>query len=436
MKKGKILSMIALVLSLLMMMSVFSACGSQSGSQTSNNSNQNSAQAQSAAGGGSAQKVEIQWWTPNWDEPESREMAAEFEKANPNVKVNLVITDWETYKSKITAAISADNAPELSTVLTTDVGPFAKLGLAAPLNDYAAKENINLDDFIKPALDIVTIDGKIYGLPFRHDGSGMYYNVDLLKAAGYNEFPKTWNEFVKMCKKLTKDGVYGFAWPLGNQANAATRLIQQLYSNGGDVLNADETQCLLDSDAAKKALSNIVNSIKEGYASQNSLEWDNTKMREAFGAGQLAVNFSGPFDVDTLKKDYPNLNFKTAVIPGVDGMGVTTANGWTVMMAEKSVNKDAAAKFLAYIIKPENQIRLTDTFPASKTAIKDPKYSTEYLAPFAEQLNNSKPEPTYKAWPEMEPIIYNYIQQAVSGSISVDEACANMTKEINAILKQ
>lgn len=435
MKKSKVLSMLALVLSIVMLVSILAGCGSQDNNQSSQSSSQSSSQPVSTETGTPAEKVTIQWWTPNWDEPESRQMVTEFEGTNSNIKVDLVITDWDTYKSKVTTAISANNAPELSTVLTTDVAPFTKLGLAAPLNDYAAKENIDLADFIKPALDIATVDGKIYGLPFRHDGSGMYYNVDLLKNAGYNEFPKTWDEFVAMSEKLTKDGVYGFAWPLGNQANAVTRLIQQLYTLNGDILSADETKCLLDSDVAKKALGNIVNSIKEGYASPNSLEWDNTKMRDAFGSGQLAVLFSGPFDIDTLKKDYPNLNFKTAVIPGINGMGCTTSNGWTVMMAEKSTNKDAAAKFLAYIIKPENQIRLTDSFPASKTAIKDAKFSTEYLAPFAEQLNNSRPEPAYKAWAEMEPIIYSYIQQAVSGSTSIDEACANMTKDINAILK-
>jgi len=431
MKKSNVLAM---VMSMAMLMSVAAGCGNQGKDQSSDQTATTTTTATTATSS-SEEKVTIQWWTPNWDEPESKEMATEFETANSNIKVDLVITDWDTYKSKITTAISANNAPELSTVLTTDVAPFAKLGFAAPLNDYTAKESINLDDFIKPALDITTVDGKIYGLPFRHDGSGMYYNVDMLKAAGYNDFPKTWDEFATMNKKLTKGGTYGFSWPLGNQSNAVTRLIQQLYTNNGEVLNADETKCLLDSEAAQKALGNIVNSIKDGYASPNSLEWDNTKMRDAFGTGTLAVLFSGPFDIDTLKKDYPKLNFKTAVIPGNDGMGCTTSNGWTIMMAEKSTNKDAAAKFLAYIIKPENQIRLTDSFPSSKTAIKDPKFSTEYLAPFAEQLNNSKPEPAYKAWAEMEPIIYNYIQQAVSDSMSIEDACKNMTKDIDAILK-
>ena len=60
------------------------------------------------------------------------------------------------------------------------------------------------------ALDITSVDGKEYGVPFRYDGSSIYYNIDMLKAAGYDAFPETWDEMVEMSKKLSKDGVYGF----------------------------------------------------------------------------------------------------------------------------------------------------------------------------------------------------------------------------------
>lgn len=391
--------------------------------------------------GGSAGKEEsakgdtatIQWWTPNWDEKESREMAEEFETANPGIKVDLVVTDWETYKDKITTAISASGAPELFTILLTDVKPFAEKGLLQPLSGMGKEAGINYDDFIKPALDITSLDGQVYGVPFRYDGSGIYYNVEMLKAAGYEDFPKTWDEMVDMSKKLSGDGKYAFAWPLGNQANAVTRFVQQLYTYGGDVLNEEENKCFLDSQEAVKALSNIADSIKDGYASPSSMEIDNTKMRDLFGTGQLAFNFSGPFDVDSLKADYPDLKWKTAVIPG-NGMGCTTANGWCVSMAKNSKHTEAAAKFLAYITTPENQARLTDSFPASKTAIQYEKYSSEELKPFAEQLENSRPEPTYTSWAEMEPVIYNYMQSAISGTMTPGEACSQMTKDIDAII--
>ena len=101
----------------------------------------------------------------------------------------------------------------------------------------------------------------------------------------------------------------------------------------------------------------------------------------------------------------------------------------------KEENKEAAARFTAYIVEPENQARLTQSFPASKTSIQDEKFSTDILKPFAEQLNNSRPEPTFTRWSEMEPIIYEYIQNAVSGSMTVEDACEAMTNDINALLQ-
>lgn len=432
MKNRKLLSMA--IAALLLAGSLAGCTGAPAASSSAPAADASGAAATSSEGAATGKQVTIQWWSPNWDEPESREMVAEFEAANPDIKVDLVITDWDTYKSKIAAAISTNNAPELSTVLTTDVAPFAKQGLLADLTTLAPQAGVNMADILKPALDIATVDGKVYGIPFRHDGSGIYYNEELLKAAGYESFPETWEEMVEMSKKLTTGNVTAFAWPLGNQANAATRLVQQLYTYGGDVLDTDEKTCLLNSEAGKKALANIVNSVKESYASASSAEIDNTKMRDMFGSGQLAFNFTGPFDIETLKTDYPDLKFKTAVIPGDTGMGCTTANGWTIVLAEKATNKEAGAKLLAYLTTAENQARLTDSFPASYEALKMEKFSTPELAPFAQQLENSRPEPTYTRWAEIEPIIYQYLQNAVAGTMSVDEAADAMATDITALL--
>ncbi|MCD7737179.1 MAG: sugar ABC transporter substrate-binding protein [Lachnospiraceae bacterium] len=387
--------------------------------------------------GAAEEQTTIEWWTPNWDEEVSREFVEEFEAENPDIHVELVITDWDTYKDKITVAISTTGAPELVTILLTDVAPFAEKGLLEPLTERAEANGIDMSDFIDAALDITSVDGEAYGLPFRYDGSGIYYNVDILSEYGYDSFPETWDEMLELCDLLYADGIYGFAWPLGNQANAATRLVQQLYTYGGDVLNDDETECLLNSDAAISALNAIVSTIENGQASPSSLEYDNTTMREAFGAGELAFNFTGPFDSSTLDEEYPDLNYATAVIPGIDGMGVTTANGWCVAMAQNcdEENKDAAARFMAYIVQPENQARITQSFPASKTSIQYEEFSTDVLAPFAEQLDNSRAEPSYTRWSEMEPIIYEYIQYAVSGSMTVEEACEGMTQDINSLLQ-
>ena len=423
-KHGKKLT--ACILSLTLALSL-AACGSD-GSASANGAQ---------SGNGSTAQTTIQWWTPNWDEEVSKEFVSEFEAENPDIHIELVITDWDTYKDKITTAISTTGAPEIVTILLTDVAPFANKGLLEPLNERMTSAGTDMEDFIDAALDITSVDGEAYGLPFRYDGSVIYYNVDILAQYGYESFPTTWDEMLELCDLIKADGKYGFAWPLGNQANAATRFVQQLYTYGGDVLNEDETECLLNTPAAISALDAIASSVQNGQASPSSLEYDNTTMRDAFGSGELAFNFTGPFDAATLDADYPELNYATAVIPGVDGMGCTTANGWCVAMPKncKEENKEAAARFTAYIVEPENQARLTQSFPASKTSIQDEKFSTDILKPFAEQLNNSRPEPTFTRWSEMEPIIYEYIQNAVSGSMTVEDACEAMTNDINALLQ-
>ena len=75
----------------------------------------------------------------------------------------------QTYKSKITTAISAGNAPELFTILLTDVVPFADKELLEPLDELGGNAGVDFGDILKPALDIVSTNGKAYGVPFRYD---------------------------------------------------------------------------------------------------------------------------------------------------------------------------------------------------------------------------------------------------------------------------
>lgn len=412
-------------------------CGSMLGGCAGESS---SAQPQSGSAAASsseaqAEPVTITWYTPNWDEPESYEMAAEFEEMNPDIHVELVITEWASYKEKaITALSDENNSPDVYTILLTDAPAFARRGMLEPLDELGEQAGMDWSDFLAPALETSSLDGTIYCAPFRYDGSGVYYNVDMLADAGYEAFPETWAETLEMCEALKAKGYMPTAWYLGEQSNACVALVIQLYTEGASILNEDETECLLNSDEAKRALNNIVETMQKGYASPSSLEMDNSRTRDAFGAGSVAFVYSGPYDVEVLETEYPDLNFATTVLPGVDGMGCTQANGCGAAIGAHSKQKEAAAKFLAYITLPENQARLTDSFPASYTASEYEQFSGELLQPFVEQLENSRAEPAYEHWVEMQPIIYSYIQSAISGSMSVDEACEGMTEEINALL--
>lgn len=377
----------------------------------------------------------IQWWSPNWDETDSRKLISEFEELNSDIKVDLVVTDWDTYKAKTTTALTGKKAPELYSVLLTDVKPFAEKRLVSPVFDLCKEAGTDWSDMIPASIDIISYNNEAYAIPFRYDGSGVYYNKAAIKSVGYDEFPTTWANVIDMSDKLLEKGEYTpTAWTFGNQTNAVTRFAQILYTFGGNFMNDDNSKCTLNSKESIQALTFLNEMLEKGYAPKSSLELDNTRLRDTFGANQMAYYIGGPFDIDVLVNDYPQIDFGTATLPGINSMGTTTANGWCVIMAENTTNKEEAARFLSFLGEAKSQIQLTDSFPSSYTALKEPKFSTEYLIPFAKQLETSKAEPSYSRWAEMQPIIYEYMQDTFSGKISPAEACQKMANDITSLL--
>ena len=394
--------------------------------------------------GWTAGKTTISWWVPNWDEPVVRELVAEFEEKNPDIAVKIVITTWDTMANKILLALMSGNTPDLITELESRIKLYAARGLLTNLDPYYAKD-LNQDDFISSALELNSYNGSIYGMPFRHDGSGMLYNKDMFRKAGLDpdEFPKTWQEYLEVANKLTidtdQDGridQYGLAWPLGNQANATTRYIQLLYSFGGDILSEDGSRCLLDSEQAIKAMQQLRDTIvKSKVAPRSSMELDNTTLRGLFINQKIAMYVGGQFDIAPIQKEAPDIDLGTAVIPGPGGMGTTTVNGFSLILPQEAKHPEEAWRLIKFVAEPENMARLTDTFPGRKSALELAKFNQELLKPFARQLEKGKSEPSFNDWPEMEKVLYYYLQKVILDEMDVEQAMKSVTVEINKILK-
>ena len=106
-------------------------------------------------------------------------------------------------------------------------------------------------------------DGKMWMMPFNKSNLVMYYNIDMLKEAGFNAPPKTWNEFATMVKALTKED--GSQW--GCSVGADVDLwYAMIYEWGGQVLSKDYKTVLFDKDANAIAAVTFMNDLyKNGY---------------------------------------------------------------------------------------------------------------------------------------------------------------------------
>ena len=379
----------------------------------------------------------IAWWLPNWDEKPAHAIVADYETANPGEKVEIVLTTWDTMAQKILVGLQSHNAPDVVTELESRTLRYARKNLLTDLTGVVTK--LGKDDLVSSALATGEFEGHYYSIPFRHDGAGLYYNKDLFTAAGLDPEhpPQTWAQLVEYCKKLTvtKDGQttqYGIAWPLGNVNNGVERFLALLFDHGGKLFNQDQSRFTLDTPEAISALDALVGLFKIGVAAPSSLEVDNTALRELFLNRRIAMYYSGPFDVQPILD--AGIKLGTGFLPGVNGMGVTTVDGFSLIVPAHSSKQKAAEQFVAFVGQPKNQARLTATFPASNTALKFEQFNSAYLQPFVVQLGRVENMPNHPKWGELQRILFENIQAAVLGKKTSAQAMADANAQMNSSL--
>ena len=131
-----------------------------------------------------------------------------FEEANPGIKLNLEVVSWNDVYTVVSTRISNNNAPD---ILNLDsFADYANEGLLMPVKDYCPEELYN--DFFPSFIEQSVIDGTVWAVPDLASARALYYNVDLLEAAGV-EVPTTWAELEDVCQALVDfyggDGNHG-----------------------------------------------------------------------------------------------------------------------------------------------------------------------------------------------------------------------------------
>jgi len=381
---------------------------------------------------GGSDEATITWWVPDWDEAVATELVAEFEAENPDYDVEIVLTTWDTMADKIRVALDAGTAPEVITELTSRVARYAR---ADQLTDVTSwyDSSMPTEDFLTSALEAVTVNGATYAVPFRHDSSVLLYNREQLAAAGYDEAPQSWDEVVAMSADLTSEAGYAFGWPLGNDNNAVVRWLEQYLSNGGDLTPAADGSLTIDETAAAAGLTSIAESIQEGWASQSSLELDNTALRDLMANGKVAMYVGGAYDIAPLQE--AGIDVGTAPYPGVGGAGTTTADGFSLLVPADIENTDGAQALVQFLAQPHNEAALTATFPARVSAMEDERFSDPLQQPAIDQLMEySVPLPNHPAWSDMTPAIFAAVQSVVLGDQTAADGAASIVAEAERLL--
>ncbi len=218
-KKG----IVGILASLVILGGVLSGCGSGGSNKSSGSGSE-----------GDSDKERLVFWSGatkgNKDQVHEEELIKEYAEKN-DIEVDYQLFNWEQLKDKIVTSVAADDAPSITWGLGEWYGEFSNMGALADLSSYW-DEYADKDKFYPNVMEALSTDGKLQALPNYIAPRALVYHSNLLKEAGYDAPPKTWDELLDMAKTIKeKTGKVAFGIA-GTGDRAPQELASFLFQNG------------------------------------------------------------------------------------------------------------------------------------------------------------------------------------------------------------
>lgn len=393
-----------------------------------------------------------------------------FRKLHPNIQINYRRLRLEEYEQKMLEGMAEDRGPDIFLVHDDWITKY--LNRLAPMPktthiaysittgtikkektwEVRAEPSISLKDYRSQYADAVLrdtirsidvsdnpshpdIQERIVALPVAMDTLALYYNKDLLNAAGIPNPPETWQDFQDQVKKIVKfdsqNNLLQAAAAIGTSRNVerSADLLSVLMMQNGARMTDDSGNLFFHvippelsgqreeppSFSALTFYTDFANPSKETYTwnaqQPNSLD--------AFVQGKAAFFFGYAYHLPQIKARAPKINLGITKLPQIEGNQVKNfANYWAWTVAKKSKNPEIAWNLLNYLTQPEQNKKILDLMhrPAVRKAMLKDQLDDESIGVFASQVLTATTWYRGKDPQTMEAAFNDLIDQTLQGA--------------------
>ncbi len=261
------------------------------------------------------------------------DLAAEFTKENPGIKLTPIYAG--SYQDTIVKALTAHKSgtpPVTSVLLSTDMFTLIDEDAIVPIDNFVktADDKAWLGGFYKAFMANSQTGGKTWGVPFQRSTIVLYYNKELLKAAGLdaNRGPATWAEMADYAKKLTKKDASGKVTQYGVQIPSSGFpywLFQALAVENDAILANDAGNAVkFDDPKVVEALQFWVDLGKQGVHPTGVVEWGTTP--KDFFEKKVAMMWTTTGNLTNVKNN-AKFDFGVAMLPAGTRKGSPSGGG-------------------------------------------------------------------------------------------------------------
>lgn len=402
--------------------------------------------------------VSLEFWGVFDNSSDYGGVISAYKLLHPNISLKYKKFRYEEYKRKLLEAFAEGEGPDIFSIHNTWIGEYRDkiepmpASVKMPFQEVKGsikKETITTiktvpsitllqlkNDFVDVVYDdcVVSEKGKdeTVCLPFSLDALAMFYNKDIMNAAGIPQVPKTWSEFQDAVKKITK---YGSS---GEIAQSAAALGEANIERGIDILSLlmmqngakmeDNGRVSFNMPVGQEKFVHGLEAFKFYKAfsdpSKEVYTWNKNmpNSMDAFIQGRTAFFFGYSYHMPIIKARSPKLNFAIATVPQISleaPQAVNIGNYWAQVVSDKSKNKGIAWNFIQFAaanLKVANLYLKAAKKPTALRGLINEQLNDMEIAPFASEVLTAKSWYSGKDAGAMEQIFSDMISSVGMGA--------------------
>ncbi|RXZ76729.1 extracellular solute-binding protein [Paenibacillaceae bacterium] len=370
-----------------------------------------------------------------------------FEQQYPNIRIHPVQKDYtEQLKMNILAAVADHKQPDIMRMDIIWVPELAKLGVLEELSSLEGFPEIK-QQFIGSLIETNRYQGLYYGLPVNANTKMAIFNMRLLREAGLQKPPSSFDELVAAQQRLS-DKYPGLS-SIGICCAGAWGTLPYFWTFGGKLTDEHYTKAsgYLDSPESMAAIRKLKLWFDEGKISPSILTgepgtWDGILKGDLLMIDEAhwfySVNAFG--DNESLLQDT-----EPGLIPDDAGAGTSIIGGENLVLFNSSRHKEAAWRFMRWMMTEEPQSIMAETgliptvrslqYSNENNAVENNVKQHKWFAPYIEQLARALPRPPVSTWTQIDDEYARMIEYILSDELPLEQAVQQSVKRIDALLQ-
>ncbi|MDF6018062.1 extracellular solute-binding protein [Streptomyces sp. JH34] len=375
----------------------------------------------------------------------NKRLVREWNAAHPDIQVDYVQGSWDNVHDQLLTSFEGGEAPDIIHDASDDLADFAYGGYLADLRTLLPDRLA--EDIPQQSWSTTTFGDGVYGVPFLQEPKVLIANKKILESSGVRiptpDKPWSWPEFRQITGKLTKKGTYGVAWPLKEPVSVTLNLG---LSSGGQLFHRGaDGKVTIRFDEGDRVMPGTVQDqvVSDRSAARPSLGMGGSDTLPGFFGGKYAMVPLGFSYRQQVVEQAPE-GFEWTVLPAPAGSGglAQGVSPQTLSVAEDSPHKKEAVRFIDFLLRPANMVRLAKgdwMLPTGTEALADPAlHATENGWATGTALARAlRPAPaqSVRGYPEWkDKVATPALQEYYSGAIDTEELKKRLVEDGNRVL--